>query len=171
MAFNVSGYNQNNGIDTASINDVAKQIFKRAQSKETTVENIDFTKFNRVSLGSDLYSGNMDSDAARQIALNKAGLQVQLNSNALNSLKYLNSEASKNIFKNVDGKVSIKTTDDIKEKQNLDTTKTTLPIFGTLVEKAEFSSDSNNSGSSGQQTSKSKKEEKDSQDDSLNILA
>lgn len=169
MLFNVS-YNQisNNGIDTAAVNEVAKQIFQRANAQESALANVDLTKFNRVSLGADLYSGKTSSDVARQIALNNSGMQVQLNSNALNSLKYLSSEASKNVFKSVDGKVAIAQTSDILEKQQQ--VKTAYPVFGSLVE-TQFDSEGDDSDSPAYYKKEESKKEEEISEDSLNILA
>lgn len=139
MSLSVS-YNQNinNGVDTAALKEVAKQIFQRANSKVSNdLSNYDLTKFNRVTLGTDLYSGKINALTANQIAMTKSGMQVTLSENALNSLKYLSSEASKSIFKNVDGKISIAETKEIVEKTKV----VALPSFGKLVETADLGSD------------------------------
>lgn len=143
MSLSVS-YNQiNSGIDTAALREVTKQIFERAnsQTSSSALEKFDLTKFNRVSLGTDLYSGKVDAQTANQIAMTKNGMQVNLSENALNSLKYLSSEASKSLFQAVDGKIAVPTTQEITEKQNV----IALPAFGKLVETADL--DSNKKGS------------------------
>lgn len=143
MSLNVS-YNQiNSGIDTVALKEVTKQIFQRANSQNSSaaLEKFDLTKFNRASLGTDLYSGIVDAQTANQIAMTKNGMQVNLSENALNSLKYLSSEASKSLFQAVDGKIAIPTTQDITEKQNV----IALPAFGKLIETADL--DSNKKGS------------------------
>lgn len=138
MSLSVS-YNQNinSGIDTASLKEVTQQIFQRANSQNSILAKADLTKFNRATLGTDLYSGKVDASMARQIAMTNSGMQVNLSENALNSLKYLSSEASKSIFQNVDGKINIAETKEVTEK-----TKTTeLPAFGQLTETADLDSD------------------------------
>lgn len=99
MSLSVS-YNQkvNNGIDTAALREVTQQIFQRANAKTSDLSNLDLTKFRRPDLGMDLYSGNVDSTTARQVAMTNSGLQVSLSQNALTSLNFLNAQASKVLF-------------------------------------------------------------------------
>ncbi|MEI8129508.1 MAG: hypothetical protein WCG95_07835 [bacterium] len=161
-------YNQNlvKGIDVASLKEVTQQIFQRANSQPTELSNLDLTKFNRVTLGTDLYSGKVDVSTARQIAMTNSGMQVNLSTNAVNSLKYLSSEASKSIFKNVDGKINIATTQDITTRKNT----VALPTFGQLIETADLGSDKRGSNPfyKGELLNATKKEEKE---ESLNIFA
>lgn len=167
MSLGVS-YNQNivSGIDTASLREVTQQIFQRANSQNSVLANADLTKFNRASLGTDLYSGKVDASTARQIAMTNSGMQVTLSSNALNSLKYLSSEASKAVFKNVDGKISIPETQEIKERQK----SFELPSFGQLIETADLGSDKKGSNPfyKGELLKVKKEEEKE---ESINIFA
>lgn len=168
MSLSVS-YNQlNNSIDTAALKDVTRQIFSRANAGQTSsvLANADLTKFNRVSLGTDLYSSKVNASTANQIAMAKTGLEVNLSDNALNSLKYLTSQASKSLFTVVDGKVSIPATKEITEKQ----TTAKVYTFGKLTETADL--DSNKQGSNpfyrGELLNVKKQEEKE---ESLNIFA
>ena len=57
-------------------------------------------------IGLDLYQGKVDSQTARQIALNNSGLQIQLNQNVLNSIKFLNTQAAQKVQQNVEGKIA-----------------------------------------------------------------
>lgn len=168
MSLNVS-YNQNinSGIDSASLKEVAKQIFQRADAKSSDISTkFDLTKFNRGSLGTDLYSGKVDASTANQIAMTKVGMQVSLSSEALNSLKYLSSEASKTIFKDVDGKIVIPETKEIAEKAKI----AVLPNFGKLVETLDLGSDKRGSNPfyKGELLKVNKSEESD---EALNIFA
>ena len=137
MSLSVS-YNQNikSGIDTAALREVTQQIFQKAASKTADLSSLDLTKFNRVNLGTDLYSGKIDSATARQIAMTNS-MEINLSDNALNSLKYLSSEASKSIFKTVEGKITIAETKEITERK----TAVAIPTFGKLVETADLGSD------------------------------
>lgn len=168
MSLSVS-YNQiNSGIDTAALREVTKNIFQRANAQNSVLAKADLTKFNRVTIGTDLYSGKVDASTANQIAMTKTGMQVNLSENALNCLKYLNSEASKSIFKAVDGKIAVPETKEITEKQNV----VKLPTFGKLVETADL--DSNKNGSNPfyrGELLNIKKEEEASKEESLNIFA
>lgn len=137
MSLSVS-YNQNikSGIDSAALREVTQQIFQRAGAKTADLSSLDLSKFNRATLGTDLYSGKIDSSMARQIAMTNS-MKVNLSDNALNSLKYLSSEASKSIFKTVEGKITIAETKEITERK----TSRILPSFGQLTETADLGSD------------------------------
>jgi len=166
MSLNVS-YNQNmnNGIDTAALKEVTQQIIQRANAKTVDVQSLDLTKFNRVTLGTDLY--NVDAATSRQVAITNSGIQVNLNEKTLNSLKYLSSEASKSIFAAVDGKVSPAVKEDA-----IDTKKGfALPTFGHLTETADLGKDKEGSNPfyKGELLNAPKKEEK--KEEILNIFA
>jgi len=167
MSLSVS-YNKNfnSGIDTAALKEVTQQIFQRANTQNSALSSLDLTKFNRVTLGTDLYSGKVNAATANQIAMAKVDMNVNLSQNALNSLKYLSSEASKSVFKAVDGKISLPETKEVTEKQQ----KSILPIFGRLTEAADLDSDKKGSNPfyKGELLAASKKEEKE---ESLNIFA
>lgn len=132
-------YNQNlaSGIDSSAVKGITQQIFQKAAVNNTIdVKSLDLSKFNRVSLGTDLYSGKVDTATARQIAMNNS-MKVNLSDSALNSLKYLSREATKSVFKSVDGKVNITEVKETVKKQNI----FGLPSFGQLTEAADLGSD------------------------------
>lgn len=98
------------GIDRSTLQQVSQEILKRAAEKNSqyntntsTVNNI----FRPADIGIDLYKGNIDTQTARQIALNNSGIQIQLNQEVLNSINYLNAKAAQNIQKNVEGKITV----------------------------------------------------------------
>lgn len=168
MSLSVS-YNQNliKGIDVSSLKEVTQQIFQRANAKTTSdLSNLDLTKFKRADLGTELYNGKVDAATARQIAVTNSGMEVNLSNNALNSLKYLSSEASKSIFKNVEGKIALPETKEITAKQNT----TALPTFGRLTETADLAQDRNGSNPfyRGELLGSTKKEQKE---EVINIFA
>ena len=79
MSFGVTLNTNRNYIDTAAINEVAKQIFTNAQSKTAQTSdlgNIDLTKFRRADVGIDLYSQRTDIDTAKFVAVRNAGLDI-----------------------------------------------------------------------------------------------
>ena len=98
--------NQNlkTGIDASVIKEVSAEILKRAQAK--TAQNVQQSVFKSQELGVDLYQGKVDSSVARQIAMNNSGLQIQLNQNVLDSIKFLNTQAAQQVSKNVEGKLA-----------------------------------------------------------------
>ena len=91
------------GIDVNNVAKVSSQILKEASSnKEPQVQAIDYSKFNRATLGIDLYSSRTNVDLQKQIAMTQAGLYAQavnvaqLNSAAAASL-YSPSTVAKNV--------------------------------------------------------------------------
>lgn len=92
------------GIDTSVLKEVSSEILKRAHAK--TSQNVQQRAFTGAELGIDLYQGKVDNATARQIALNNSGLQIQLNENVMNSIKFLNAQAAQQVAKNVEGKIA-----------------------------------------------------------------
>ena len=106
MSLNVN-YTQNykTGIDTSILKEVSAEILKRAQAKAMKAQTGSANSaFRAQELGLDLYK--VDSQTSRQIAMNNSGLQIQLNENVLNSIKFLNTQAAQQIQKNVEGKLA-----------------------------------------------------------------
>ena len=91
-----------NGVDVNNVAKVASQILETSSKSEPKVQAIDYSKFNRATLGIDLYSSRTNSDLQRQIALTQAGLYAkavdiaQLNSAAAASL-YSANQVAKNV--------------------------------------------------------------------------
>lgn len=169
MSLSVS-YNQNinSGLDTAAIKEVTQQIFQRAAAKTSSTANLDLTKFNRVSQGTDLYK--VDAATARQIAMTNLGMNVNLSDKALNSLKYLSSEASKSVFEAVDGKIN-PTTVNTNETVQFKTTSA-HPTFGRLTETADLGADKQGSNPFYKgELLNTKNDKKDEKDETLNIFA
>ena len=98
--------NQNfkTGIDASVLKEVSAEILKRAHAK-TNSGNV-HSSLRKVDLGVDLYQGKVDTQIARQVAMNNSGLQIQLNQNVLDSIQFLNSQAAQKIQKNVEGKLA-----------------------------------------------------------------
>ena len=107
MGLNVT-QNFRTGIDTSILKEVSAEILKRAQAKAMNAQTGSVrTAFKAADLGLDLYQGRVDSATARQVAMNNSGMQIQLNQNVLDSIKFLNSQAAQNVQKNVEGKMTI----------------------------------------------------------------
>ncbi len=83
------------GVDLNSVNAVSSQILKSAQQKsvEPQVQSIDYSKFNRATLGIDLYSSRTNADLQKQIALTQAGLYAKSV-----DVARLNSQAAMNLY-------------------------------------------------------------------------
>lgn len=166
MSLSVS-YNQNfrSGIDATALREVTQQIFNKSSVKSVDLSNLDLTKFNRVNLGMDLYSGKVDSSTARQIAMGNSGMQISLNEGALNSVQYLKNETLKLILKNVDGKITVAENKEIAKSDR----SFELPSFSSLTKAFDLGKDKNGSNPfyKGELLGIKKEEEKEE----INILA
>lgn len=141
MSFDVSA--KFNGIDKSVLKEVSQEILKRANAKNAEFNvNSSFKTASQAKqeLGLNLYNGSVDSNTARQIALNNSGLQIQLNQNVLDSIKYLNSQAAQRNANNLEGRL----TADINEIS----TKVVSPENPTLTQGIlSFATDKDKSGS------------------------
>ena len=141
MSFDVSA--KFNGIDKSVKKEVSQEILKRAHAKNAEFNvNSSFKTASQAKqeLGLNLYNGSVDSNTARQIALNNSGLQIQLNQNVLDSIKYLNSQAAQRNANNLEGRL----TADINEIS----TKVVSPENPTLTQGIlSFATDKDKSGS------------------------
>ena len=140
----ISVYEQLNNmglsIDRTTLQQVSQSILKRAEQKNSqyNVENAQ-RFFQKQDIGLDLYNGKVDTNLAKQIAMNNSGLQVQLNQNTLASIQYLNSMAAQSTQKNVNGKMTIAVNEiTVKEQQ------TPVTVFNGIVSQ-ETSKDKNGS--------------------------
>ena len=109
MAMNIGGNNPYTGIVSGKeLEEVSKAIFGSA-SKLTSIETgsdvskLDISKFNRISYGIDLFERNTSIQQTKDIAINKAGIGIELSQDATKSLNFLRTEAAKlntvNIYK------------------------------------------------------------------------
>lgn len=89
------------GVDASNVDKIASKILSKKQ-ETPTVKEIDYSKFNRQTLGIDLYSNRTNVDLQKQISLTQAGLYAksvdvaQLNSSAAANL-YSASTVQKNV--------------------------------------------------------------------------
>ncbi len=108
MSLGVSLNTNKSYIDISSVNEVAKQIFTKAENKTFDINTADLTKFRRPEVGIDLYSQRTNIDTAKQVAVRNAGLDINLNENFIANVQYLNTMAAMNatkVQKNVEGKL------------------------------------------------------------------
>ncbi|MCQ2789637.1 MAG: hypothetical protein MJ229_04570 [bacterium] len=124
MGLNIA-YNQTT-LDAKAVQDVTKQILRNAETQNSALANADLSKFNRVSLGKDLYKVN--AAQASEIAMANSNININLSDKAQNSLKYLSALASTLAFKKVKNEVKA------EEKAIVETKR---PSFGKLTEAAE----------------------------------
>ena len=128
MGIGVS-YNQISSIDVNSLKEVTGKIFTRASEKTNALDNFDLSKFNRGSQGTDLYGSRVDAAQASNIAMVYSGINIKLNQNTINSLKYLNSQASKAAMADVTGQIAMP----VESKNEFRTEAKKTSTFGKLV--------------------------------------
>ena len=129
--------NQNfkTGIDTSILKEVSAEILKRAHAKAANAGHVQ-AHSPKANLGVDLYQGKIDSQIARQVAMNNSGLQIQLNQNVLNSIQFLNSQAAQKTQKNVEGKLAFAVYESTDVQKAAETPKSNSIIsFGTAKDK------------------------------------
>ena len=106
MALNVNTTLYNlKGIDTASVAKVSGEILNNAQAKnaQPQVVGLDYSKFNRATLGVDLYSSRTDIELQKQISMIQAGLYAKaVNVAKLNSSAAMNLYSANTVQKNVE---------------------------------------------------------------------
>lgn len=95
-----------NVIDTNAIKDITTQIFNAEPTKSVDLDSLDLTRFNRVDLGTDLYSKTTKAETATQIAVRNSGFDVNFNQNFISNIQYLNSQAAQNLVKSVSSQAS-----------------------------------------------------------------
>ena len=103
MSLSVYNSQFKTGIDASVLKEVSQEILRRAAAKSG--QSNTGSSFVKADLGVDLYKGSVDANTARQIAMNNSGLNVQLNKNVMESIKFLNTQAATQ--KNVEGKITI----------------------------------------------------------------
>ena len=104
------------GVDINNVANVSSQILNSARNQQVQiqpqVQNIDYSKFNRATLGVDLYSSRTSPDLQKQISLIQAGLYTQaVNVAKLNSQAALNLYSASTVQKNVEKTQSIQSSE------------------------------------------------------------
>lgn len=111
------------GVDINNVENVANKILSQQTKKEPTVQSIDYTQFNRNTLGVNLYSSRTSVDLQKQISQIQAGLYAKTpDVSQLNSLAAQNLYSAASVQKNVELTQSIQQIELIApkaiEKQN-----------------------------------------------------
>lgn len=113
------------GIDLNSVAKVSSQILSNAKNNQPQVQAIDYSKFNRATLGVDLYSSRTNVDLQKQISMTQAGLYAKAVDVAkLNSQAAMNLYSASSVQKSVELMQSVQTTEltpvqKIQEPQNI----------------------------------------------------
>lgn len=112
MGLNVGSVNHANygkpAIDAQALAKVSEQILNPNNQKTVDVASLDLSKFNRVTLGTDLYAARTSGDVALQASKAATDFGVNLSPNFAQNVQYLNSQAAQSLFsaKEVNGLAS-----------------------------------------------------------------
>ena len=118
------------GVDVNSVNKVAKDILNTSSKSEVNVQSIDYSKFNRATLGVDLYSSRTNVDLQKQIALIQAGLYAKAVDVAmLNSSAAANLYSAQTVQKNVELTQSIAQGAELTPVKQLETNRNVIELF------------------------------------------
>lgn len=129
LNLNTAYYNMK-GIDLGAVEAVSNRILKNSRETQPTVKAIDYSKFNRATLGVDLYSNRTTPELQKQIALTQAGLYAQ----AINVAK-LNSQAAANLYsaasvqRNVEMTQSVAAGADLQPVEKLEDNRNIIKLF------------------------------------------
>ena len=151
-----------NGVDVNNVNKVASQILESAAktSEEVTVKSIDFSKFNRATLGIDLYSSRTNVDLQKQIAMTQAGLYTQaVNVAQLNSAAAASLYSANTVAKNVEMAQSIQAQELFAPQKIVEETSK-IQLFN-ITDKNSRSSNSFNPFNADEEGSNQEESEKD----------
>lgn len=108
------------GVDINNVQSVAAKILGKAQTekKEPVVQNIDYSKFNRNTLGINLYSSRTNVNLQKQISQIQAGLYAKaIDVSSLNSFAAQNLYSAAAVQKNVEATQSVQPIELIPPKQ------------------------------------------------------
>ncbi|MBR3605092.1 MAG: hypothetical protein IKL52_03585 [Candidatus Gastranaerophilales bacterium] len=149
------------GIDVNNVAKVASQILKEGQTNaQPQVQAIDYSKFNRASLGIDLYSSRTNSQLQKQIALTQAGLYAQaVNVAQLNSAAAASLYSAAKVAKNVELTQSAQITEFTSPKQ-LEVETNKIQLFN-ISDKNSNSSNGFNPFKADEESSNKEESEKD----------
>jgi len=132
------------GIDSTNVAKVSSQILNKSTDSQPVVQSIDYSKFNRATLGVDLYSSRTSTDLQKQIALTQAGLYAQsVDVAKLNSQAAMNLYSAATVQKNVSQMQSIGQTAELEAPAKLEANHNTIQLFNIQDKNANSSNGSN----------------------------
>ena len=98
MGLNIGAFNNNSIIDAQALTRVTKQILNPERENSVEVSKLDLSKFNRVSLGTDLYSQRTNAELAIKASKAATDFDVNLSKAFSANVQYLNSAAAQSLF-------------------------------------------------------------------------
>ena len=149
------------GVDVKNAQKVSEQILKGAsKDNQPSIQAIDYSKFNRATLGIDLYSSRTNSDLQKQIAMTQAGLYAQaVDVSKLNAQAAANLYSAATVQKNVELAQSMQT-QELIAPQKLAQQTSNIQIFAT-ADKNTNSSNKFNPFVNDEESSSKEESEKD----------
>ena len=148
-----------NGVDVNSVNSVAKGILNAESKAQPTVQNIDYSKFNRAALGVDLYSSRTNVDLQKQVAMIQAGLYAKAVDVAmLNSSAAANLYSAQTVQKNVELTQSITQGADLTAPKQSEANRNFIELFN-ITDKNSNASSGFNPFQAGEEVSREEKKE------------
>ena len=150
-----------NGVDVNSVNRVAKDILNSGTKSQPEIQAIDYSKFNRSTLGVDLYSSRTNVDLQKQIAMTQAGLYAKAVDIAkLNSSAAANLYSAQTVQKNVELTQSIALGDELKAPRQLEANRNVIQLFN-ITDKNSNASNGFNPFEASEEVSREEKKETD----------
>ena len=149
------------GVDLNNVNAVSNQILKSAQQKsaEPTVQAIDYSKFNRATLGIDLYSSRTNVDLQKQIALTQAGLYSKsVDVARLNAQAAMNLYSAQSVQKQVELTQSVAQANELTPVKQLENNRNIVQLFN-ISDKNSNSQNSFNPFMNGEEATTDEKSE------------
>ena len=140
VGLNTALYNAQ-GVDLINVEKVASDILNSAKKQEPAVKAIDYSKFNRASLGIDLYSSRTNAQLQKQIATTQAGLYLQSI-----DVSQLNSNAAANLYNAVNTQKNVSLTQSIQNIEIEPVKSLEKPENKTQVYTAKDSASNSSSG-------------------------
>lgn len=120
MGLNI-GANYNSIIDAQALTRVTEKILNPEKQVSVDVSKLDLSKFNRVSLGTDLYAARTNTEVALQTAKAATDFDVNLSKAFSANVQYLNAAAAQSLFAVPNSEKTV-TAQAVKASANVDET-------------------------------------------------
>lgn len=147
------------GIDINNVDKASAQILKSAADNQPKVQSIDYSKFNRATLGIDLYSSRTNVELQKRIALTQAGLYAQaINVAKLNSSAAANLYSANTVQRNVELTQSTIANNELAPVKKLEQNSNTIELLNVADKNSNSSNGFNPFKSSDEKSAKGEKE-------------
>lgn len=117
-------------IDSQALQRVTEQILNPNNEKTVDVSKLDLSKFNRASIGTDLYAQRTNGQLALMAAKAATDFDLNLSKAFSNNVQYLNSQAAQSLFtsKENNGKLVLTSTEMINQKSETEIVTASVQI-------------------------------------------